>query len=140
MHTIRVTATGTGRVVACIPFRVGQLEPPSLIQRLLFWTTVLPNALTDIIDFARGHDPDCTLSCIVPNGLSTAQLDVCLRGSDFQIVCARRLVRGGFPLNPFASEFGANYDLVVTFDGSDSLVSALTRLLRDRYQCRSFHE
>ena len=53
----------------------------------------------------------------VPQGWTSAPLDVAVNGSGFSVACSRRLVRGWFPLNPFAAEFGSNFDVVV----SDSL-------------------
>ena len=140
MKTIRVKAKGTGRIVAWRPFNEGRLEVATTLMRCFGLTTTLPDVLVDVMETARRHDPAMTLSCIVANGTTTTQLDLSLIGQGFQIVCARRLVRGGFPFNLLAPEFGANYDVVVTLDGDPAFVSSLVNQLHSRYECIDFPE
>lgn len=135
MMTIRVQATRTGHIVAWRPLMEGRLEVLSFPQRFTRLTTTLPDVLVDVMETTRLHDPNTRLFCIVPNGPTTTQLDLSLTGRDFQIVCSRRLVRGWFPLNPLAPEFGANYDIVLTAHGNAELVSKLIQGLRTRYHC-----
>lgn len=133
MKTIRIRANGTGRIVAWKPLIEGRLVTPPFLERFVRMTTTLPDVIVDVIEATRLHDPDTRLVCIVPNGPTTTQLDLSLTGRDFQIVCSRRLVRGWFPLNPFAPEFGANYDVVLTAHGDSEFVSELIQGLQSRY-------
>ena len=109
----RVRATGTGRVVRRSELLKGNLAD---VSRFLAPAdrAVLPNVICDLHALAQSLDRDCQLKVLLPNGYTTASLDLVLTGSDFEIVCARRLVRGWFPLNPIAAEFGSNYDVIVT--------------------------
>ena len=67
-------------------------------------------------------------------GRATAALDLALLGAGFEIICSRRLVRGLFPFNPFAAEFGSNYDVVVTVNSSsDEVRSKVMGLLQSKY-------
>jgi hypothetical protein len=81
-------------------------------------------------------DKGYRLVTVVPNGPTTAALDLALLGTGFEIICSRRLVRGLFPLNPFAAEFGSNYDVVVTINASsDEVRSKVMGLLQSKYPC-----
>jgi hypothetical protein len=140
MKTIRVRAKGTGRIVGWRPLTLGCIEVPTAWQRLIRLTTTLPDALVDVIDAALRQDPSMKLTCIVPNGPTSAQLDISLSGHGYQIVCSRRLVRGWFPLNPFAAEFGSNYDLVISADGDSMFLSSLFNWIGSRYEVTAIPE
>jgi hypothetical protein len=140
MKTIRVRAKGTGRIVGWRPLTLGRIEVPTAWQRLIRLTTTLPDALVDVMDAALRQDPSMKLTCIVPNGPTTAQLDILISGHGYQIVCSRRLVRGWFPLNPFAPEFGSNYDLVFSADGDSVFLSSLFDWIGSRYEVTAIPE
>lgn len=140
MKTIRVRAKGTGRIVGWRPLTLGRIEVPTGWQRLIRLTTTLPDALVDVMDAALRQDPSMKLTCIVPNGPTTAQLDISLSGHGYHIVCSRRLVRGWFPLNPFAAEFGSNYDLVISADGDSVFLSSLFDWIGSRYEVTAIPE
>jgi hypothetical protein len=77
-------------------------------------TTVLTDVITDLILKCMEIDPNLTIETLFPNGFTNASFDICIRGKSFQVNCGRRLVRGLFPFNPFAAEFGSNFDVLVT--------------------------
>ena len=133
--TMRVQATGSCRIVGWSELKEGRIVDASRFGRL-FFTTTLTDVITDLCALAESLDSDYQILMIVPNGPTTASLDMKLVGLGFEIVCSRRLVRGWFPLNPFAAEFGSNYDVVVTIGGdSPNAKSAIVDFLRDNYAC-----
>lgn len=85
----------------------------------------------------RGRGAGLAINWIRRSGCCvTAALDLALLGTGFEILCSRRLVRGLFPLNPFAAEFGSNYDVVVTVTASsDEIQSKVMGLLQSKYPC-----
>ena len=113
MKTIHAHATGSGRIVGWKEMKEGQLVDTSRLARF-FLTTVLTDVITDLCALAESLDETYRFVTVVPNGPTTASLDVSLLGQGFEISCSRRLVRGLFPFNPFAAEFGSNYDVVVS--------------------------
>ncbi len=118
MITLLVRAKGPGRVVSWRQFRQGHLVDQ---PRLGFTpTTVLTDVVTRLWAEAQRLDPDATLKVLLPNGFMSASFDLLIAGATFQILCGRRLVRGWFPLNPFAAEFGSNYDVIVTVSSPSS--------------------
>jgi hypothetical protein len=135
MAIIRVQATGSGRIVGWSELKQGRLVDASRLGRLLF-TTTLTNVITDLCALAESLDKAYRIVTVVPNGPTTAALDLALLGKGFQIMCSRRLVRGLFPLNPLAAEFGLNYDVVVTVnDSSAEVQSEVVKLLQSKYPC-----
>jgi hypothetical protein len=135
MATIRVQATGDGRIVGWSELKQGRLVDTSRLARL-FFTTTLTDVITDLCALAESFDKGYRIVTVIPNGLTTAALDLALLGAGFEIICSRRLVRGLFPLNPFAAEFGSNYDVVVTFNASsDDVRSKVLGLLQSKYPC-----
>jgi hypothetical protein len=112
MTTIRVAATGNGRIVGRSELKQGKLVDTSRLARF-FLTITLTDVITDLCALAASLDRDYRIVLIRPNGLLTSSLEIKLVGTGFEIVCWRRLVRGRFPLNPFAAEFGSNYDVLV---------------------------
>ena len=135
MSILRVKANGTGRVVSWNALKRGELRDASPIQRMICLTTVLPDVINDVLETTKNADPHSRVTCVVANGPTSASLDLAIIGSDFEVTCARRLVRGMFPLNPFAAEFGRNYDVVVTINATPAMEASLTTRLRSRYQC-----
>ena len=112
MITLRAKANGSGRVVKWTKFKKGVLVDQS---RFSFgMTTVLTDVITDLIKKCQVLDPNLTVEPLFPNGFTNASFDICIRGKGFQVNCGRRLVRGLFPFNPFAAEFGSNFDVLVT--------------------------
>jgi len=135
MAIIRVQAKGTGRVVGWSELKQGRLVDTSRFGRL-FATTTLTDVIADLCELADSLDKEYRIVTIVPNGPTTAALDLALLGTDFEVVCSRRLVRGLFPLNPFAAEFGSNFDVVVTVNGaSTEAKSKVVGLLQSKYPC-----
>ena len=133
MATIRVQATGDGRIVGWSELKQGRLVDTSRLARL-FLTTTLTDVITDLCALAESFDKGYRIVMVVPNGPTTAALDLALLGTGFEIMCSRRLVRGLFPLNPFAAEFGSNYDVVVTVNSSsDEVRSKVMGLLQSKY-------
>jgi hypothetical protein len=135
MTTLRVQATGSGRIVGWSELKQGRLVDTSRLARF-FFTTTLTDVITDLCALAESLDKGYWIVTVVPNGPTTAALDLALLGTGFEIICSRRLVRGLFPLNPFAAEFGANYDVVVTVTASSAEVqSKIVGLLESKYLC-----
>lgn len=134
MITLRARATDPGLVVSWPRFKSGELAPRSRWKCLM--TTLLTDVVTDVIEFARELDAKCIVTPLFPNGFTTASFDVAIRGTGFQINCGRRLVRGLFPLNPIAAEFGGNYDVLLTVTADTPEVERrLADLVRQRYAC-----
>ena len=137
MATMHVQATGSGRIVGWQELKEGRLVDTSRLARL-FLSTVLTDVITDLCTLAESLDPDYRIITVIPNGFTTAALDLSLVGSEFEISCARRLVRGLFPLNPIAAEFGSNYDVVVNVNTpSEDIQSRVVQLLNSKYSCRA---
>ena len=135
MATIRVQATGDGRIVGWSELKQGRLVDTSRLARL-FLTTTLTDVITDLCLLAESLDKGYRIVTVVPNGATTTALDLALLGTGFEIMCSRRLVRGLFPLNPFAAEFGSNYDVLVTVNASsDEVRSKVIGLLQSKYPC-----
>ena len=135
MATIRAKATGDGRIVGWSELKQGRLVDASRLARL-FFTTTLTNVITDLCTLSKSLDSGCRIVTVTPNGPTTAALDLALIGTGFEIMCSRRLVRGLFPLNPFAAEFGSNYDVVVTVTSPSAEVeSKVLGLVQSKYPC-----
>jgi len=133
MKTIRVRATGNGRIVGWSELKNDQLVDRSRFSSM---TTVLTDVVTDLCEMSHLLDSNYRIETIIPNGPTSASLDLKIVGRGFDIVCARRLVRGWFPFNPVAAEFGSNYDVVVTVSAESADVeSRLVQLLTSKYVC-----
>lgn len=131
--TLHVQATGNGRIVGWAEMKEGRLVDASWFGRI---TTTLTNVITDVCELAEALDPDYRIVMLIPNGLTGTSLDMKLVGQGFEVICARRLVRGWFPFNPIAAEFGSNYDVIVTIAGdSVRAKSAFEEMLRTKYPC-----
>ena len=99
-------------------------------------TTILTDVVSDVIDLAEELDPSCTCIPLFPNGFMTASFDVSLKGKGFQVNCGRRLVRGWFPLNPIAAEFGSNYDVLLTISADTREVEKkIADQVQHKYRC-----
>jgi predicted nucleic acid-binding Zn ribbon protein len=134
MITVRTRATGSGMLVSWARLKKGELVPCSRWKCLL--TTNLTDVVTDIIDWAKFADPACTVIPLFLNGFTTASFDIAVRGKGFQVNCGRRLVRGLFPLNPIAAEFGRNYDVLVTIAAeAPGVARSLIEQIRGKYAC-----
>ncbi len=133
MVILKVQAQGDGRVVSWSGLKQGRLVDVSRLGTLLFCTT-LTDVVADLCSLAASLDREYRIEMIVPNGPTTASYDLSLIGTGFQIVCSRRLIRGWFPLNPLAAEWGANYDVVVTVHAESSETEAqVVALLTSKY-------
>jgi hypothetical protein len=128
-------ATGTGRVVRWSALKEGRLEDATRLGTL-FFTTTLPDVITCLLAAAEAADPKYRLVTVIPNGPTRASLDLAILGSGFEVLCSRRLVRGLFPVNPFAAEFGANYDVVVSINAPVELEAQWINELQANYPCR----
>lgn len=136
MITLRATATGSGRIVRWRKFKRGELVPGSRWSCL--FTTALTDVVTDVIDCAEGMDPTCTITPLFPNGFTTANFDIAIKGKGFHVNCGKRLVRGLFPFNPIAAEFGSNYDVLVTVTADTPEVEKrIVDEVRRKYLCRT---
>jgi len=134
MITLRAKATGSGRIVNWRRFKKGELVDCNRWNCLL--TTVLTDVVTDVIGWAKTTDPTCTVTPLFPNGFTTASFDIAIKGTGFQVNCGRRLVRGWFPLNPIAAEFGSNYDVYVTVTADTPEVeNRIAEEVRRKYAC-----
>lgn len=134
MVTLRARATGSGLVVNWPRFKKGELVNCSRWYFLL--TTLLTDVVTDVINWAKETDPACTVTPLFPNGFTTASFDIAVNGKGFQVNCGRRLVRGLFPLNPLAAEFGSNYDVLVTVTADRPEVEkTITEVVSRKYAC-----
>src|SRR5688572_28997347 len=85
--TMRVRATGSGRIVGWSELKQGRLVDASRLGRL-FLTTTLTDVITDLCALAESLDADYQVVMLIPNGPTTASLDLKLVGSGFEIVCA----------------------------------------------------
>jgi hypothetical protein len=82
-------------------------------------------------------DASCSIVPLFPNGFTTAQFDISIRGKGFEVKCGRRLARGLFPLNPFAAEFGANYDVLITVSAAEpEFEEAIANVVSGKYLCK----
>jgi len=133
MKIIRAQATGTGRVLSHFRFRASELTPASALDRCTNLTTILPDVMNDVINYCEKIDPQYTFRVIIPNGPTSASFDVVLKGNNFKILCSRRLMRGWFPLNPFAAEFGSNYDVIFSIAAEESFETPLLTMLKEKY-------
>ena len=134
MTILRVRAKGTGRVVRYSALKRGALVETTRLGSLFFSTT-LPDVITDVLAATEEFDQNRRVTTVVPNGPTTASLDLAIMGNGFEVLCSRRLVRGLFPLNPFAAEFGSNYDVVVSIKAATEVESRLVDMLRGKYEC-----
>lgn len=135
MITLHATATSSGRVVNWRKFKQGELVTCSRWNTLL--TTVLTDVITDVVDSAKAIDPACTVTPLFPNGFTTAAFDIAIKGKGFQVNCGRRLVRGLFPFNPIAAEFGSNFDVLVSFTADKpEIEKKIADQIRQKYVCR----
>ena len=134
MITLLAKAQGTGRVVNWSRFKQGDWVNQSRIS--VTPTTVIPDVIVDVMEKCESIDPSCSVEALYPNGFTTAQFDIAIRGSSFEVNCGRRLVRGMFPLNPFAAEFGANYDVLVTISSAEeNIEEQIAEVVSQQYEC-----
>lgn len=135
MITLLAKAEGTGRVVNWSQFKQGEWVDQSRIS--LSPTTVIPDIIVDVMEKCKSVDADCFIEPLFPNGFTTAQFDISIKGKGFQVNCGRILARGLFPLNPIAAEFGSNYDVLVTVSATDQGVEdMLASVVSDKYKCK----
>ena len=135
MITLLAKAEGTGRVVNWSRFKQGELVDQSRIS--LTPTTVIPDVIVDVMEKCESIDPSCSVEPLFPNGFTTAQFDISIKGDGFAVNCGRRLARGLFPLNPLAAEFGSNYDVLVTISSTDQKIEeAIVEVVSGKYQCK----
>jgi hypothetical protein len=133
MIVLRARAKGTGRRVNWEKFKQGEWVD----ERWWRFCTVIPDVIVDVVELCKAIDAECSMETLFPNGFFTAQFDIAIRGRGFLVTCGRRLVRGWFPLNPLAAEFGANYDVLVAVSAEDPAVeTALASAVQDGYECR----
>ena len=134
MITLRARATASGRIVNWTRFKRGELVDQSRLS--LTPTTVLTDVVTDLLKECKSIDSAYVITPLFPNSFTTASFDISIKGDGFQVNCGRRIVRGLFPLNPLAAEFGSNYDVLVTVSGSSGeLEERIADTVRRKYQC-----
>jgi hypothetical protein len=132
--SMRVRATADGRIVGWAELKEGSLVDTTRLSRL-FFTTTLTDVIADLCAWSQEFDSSYRIAMLIPNGPVSVSLDLKLVGTDFEVVCARRLVRGWFPLNPIAAEYGCNYDVVVTVSGNSDIATEIAKRLRTKYSC-----
>ena len=136
MITIRAKAQGTGRLVSWSRFKRGELVDQSRLS--LSPTTVIPDVITDVIATCQSLAAEIEIKPLFPNGFTTASFDIAIEGVGLRVNCGRRLVRGWFPLNPLAAEFGANYDVLLTIAAEDPAVEEqVAGSIRGKYMCQA---
>ncbi|MCA8994012.1 MAG: hypothetical protein KDA88_18655 [Planctomycetaceae bacterium] len=134
MAILRVRAKGNGRKVLWSQLKQGKLVDAFGFGLLL--TTVLTDVVTDMIEMCRTFDDGCRVVVVVPNGFTRVGFNLAILGRSFEVTCARRLVRGCFPFNPLAAEFGSNYDVVVSVAASSpEITSQIVDMLSSKYEC-----
>lgn len=139
-RVFRTKATGTGSFVDWKKFKLdGELEEANPIGSALL-TTTIPNPLSDLINFFHEKKIPFKISTIFPNGFLTASFDILITTPKAHILCGRRLVRGLFPLNPIAAEFGKNYDLLFSISGEAELSSAIVETVLSKYESKEITE
>lgn len=114
MKLFVVEAKGTGRIVSWKKFKEGEFVDRSRFS--LSFTTVLTDAVNDMYSICREFDNNCKIVIIEPNGFTTSKFRIVFKGANYSIVCERILVRGGFPFNPLAAEYGKNYNVLFSVD------------------------
>lgn len=134
MPILRVKATAAGRRVWWSDFKQSRLvdAPFSLSPAP---RTILTNVVTDLCAECESLDRNCHLVTVIPNGFRSFTFNLAITGNGFEVTCTRRMVRGWFPLNPFAAESAANFDIIVTINGEDEVVNKLTAMIKSKYEC-----
>ena len=117
MVVLKVRARGDGRIVNWSGLKQGRLVD---VSRLTGMTMTLTDVVSDLCSFAESLDREYRVETLVPNGPGVTSYDLVLIGIGFSIVCSLRVVRGWYPLNPFAAEWGVNYDVIVTAHAESS--------------------
>ena len=134
MIALLAKAEGTGRVLNWSRFKQGEWVDQSRIS--VTPTTVIPDVIVDVVQKCESIDPSCSVEALYPNGFTTAQFEIAIRGGAFEVNCGRRLVRGMFPLNPFAAEFGENYDVLVTISSANEKIEEqIAEAVSRKYEC-----
>lgn len=135
MITLIAKAEGTGRRISWSQFKKGEWVDQSRIS--LTPTTVIPDVIVDVMEKCEEVDASCSIVPLFPSGFTTAQFDISIQGKGFEVGCGRRLARGLFPLNPFAAEFGSNYDVLITVSAADlGLEEAIANVVSRNYLCK----
>ncbi len=136
MVTMKVQAKGTGRVVNWSRFKHGEFVDQS--RWSLSLGTVIPDVIADVITECQGLTKEMEIKTLFPNGFFSASFDIAIRGDGFGVNCARRLIRGGFPFNPLAAEFGANFDVLLTVSAKDPAIEEqIASSIREKYLCQT---
>lgn len=134
MAILRVRARGNGRKVLWSQLKQGNLV--DAVGFSLAPTTVLTDVVTDVVEICHTLDSGSRVVVVVPNGFTRVGFNLAILGRGFEVTCARRLVRGCFPLNPLAAEFGSNYDVVVSVAApSSEIASKIVGMLSSKYEC-----
>jgi hypothetical protein len=136
MITMKVQAKGTSRVVNWSRFKQGELVDQSRWSFSL--GTVIPDVIADVITICQGLTKEMEIKTLFPNGFSTASFDIAIRANGFDVNCGRRLIRGGFPLNPLAPEYGANFDVLLAVSSEDPTIEEqIASAVREKYTCQT---
>lgn len=75
MAILRAQAKSTGRVVSWSALKRGELVDVTRLGSLFFSTT-LPDVVTDLLAATEAIDPVRRVTTVVPNGPTTASLDL----------------------------------------------------------------
>jgi hypothetical protein len=123
---LRVRAKGSGKSVDWLSFKAGKFVPNSRLQSFL--TSVLPDVISETLEILSKQEAK-SIEIVFPNGFTTASFDMVVTGDDFKVLLGRRLVRGLFPLNPIAAEFGSNFDVLVFLSGENPVLDEIQDFL-----------
>jgi len=135
MITIKAQAKGTGRVVNWARFKKGELVDQSRLGLSL--TVVIPDVITDVISRCQELTDRIKIEPLFPNGFTKTSFDITIDGGSFHVNCGRRLVRGLFPLNPIAAEFGSNYDVLLNISAEKREIEEdIASAIRGKYMCQ----
>lgn len=129
MKIIKVSAKSTARTVSWSQLTKGEIVNQS--RSSLSLSTVIPDVLDEVIQLINDINPEFNISILKPNGFTSACLDFAILSEETKIMCSRRLVRGFFPFNPIAAEFGGNYDIIFSISTNDDIMEKLLSIFKN---------
>ena len=135
-QVFRVRAKGSGKVIDWNRFISGEIKNTG--RTGAFLTIVLPDVIAEILNFLDEKEITATISSVFPNGFSTSSFDITVSGDDFKILLGRRLIRGLFPINMFAAEFGSNYDALIFLSGKNPILLEIEEKIISQFQFEQF--
>ncbi len=131
---IKTKATKTAYTISWSKFKDSVVKKQSRLS--LTPTTLIPDVIDDLFKKSEELDSAFKVQIIIPNGYTSASMDFAIIGHNFEVTCSRRLVRGCFPFNPFAAEFGGNYDVTCTINAENNIEKDFEEVLK-KYKINS---